>query len=420
MFALIDCNNFYASCERVFQPKLKNKPIVVLSNNDGCVIARSNEAKKLGIPMGAVAFEYKRIFEQNNINVFSSNYALYGDMSNRVMTLLRDFSPDIEIYSIDEAFLKFDGFEKWFDFNTYGNQIRYKVTKGTGIPISVGIAPTKALSKVANKIAKKFPERTQNVYVIDTEDKRIKALKWLPIGDVWGIGSQHAKRLKKINVNTAYDFTQLTEDWVKTNMSIVGLRLYKELKGIPCLELEDVQPKKNIATTRSFDKTYEDKAYIQERVSTFAVTCAEKLRKQNSNCNALMVFIHTNGFRKDLPQYGRNVVVKLPFPTNSSIDIAKYASIGLDKIYKKGYQYKKAGVIVMDITPEESKQINLFENSNEKHQPLMSIMDKINKSIGTTKVKLASQDIGRTWKMKQEKLSPRFTTRIAEIIKIKA
>jgi DNA polymerase V len=420
MFALIDCNNFYASCERVFQPKLKNKPIVVLSNNDGCVIARSNEAKKLGIPMGAVAFEYKRIFEQNNINVFSSNYALYGDMSNRVMTLLRDFSPDIEIYSIDEAFLKFDGFEKWFDFNTYGNQIRYKVTKGTGIPISVGIAPTKALSKVANKIAKKFPERTQNVYVIDTEDKRIKALKWLPIGDVWGIGSQHAKRLKKINVNTAYDFTQLTEDWVKTNMSIVGLRLYKELKGIPCLELEDVQPKKNIATTRSFDKTYEDKAYIQERVSTFAVTCAEKLRKQNSNCNALMVFIHTNGFRKDLPQYGRNVVVKLPFPTNSSIDIAKYATIGLDKIYKKGYQYKKAGVIVMDITPEESKQINLFENSNEKHQPLMSIMDKINKSIGTTKVKLASQDIGRTWKMKQEKLSPRFTTRIAEIIKIKA
>jgi DNA polymerase V len=420
MFALIDCNNFYASCERVFQPKLKNKPIVVLSNNDGCVIARSNEAKKLGIPMGAVAFEYKRIFEQNNINVFSSNYALYGDMSNRVMTLLRDFSPDIEIYSIDEAFLKFDGFEKWFDFNTYGNQIRYKVTKGTGIPISVGIAPTKALSKVANKIAKKFPERTQNVYVIDTEDKRVKALKWLPIEDVWGIGSQHAKRLKKINVNTAYDFTQLTEDWVKTNMSIVGLRLYKELKGIPCLELEDVQPKKNIATTRSFDKTYEDKAYIQERVSTFAVTCAEKLRKQSSNCNALMVFIHTNGFRKDLPQYGRNVVVKLPFPTNSSIDIAKYATIGLDKIYKKGYQYKKAGVIVMDITPEESKQINLFENSNEKHQPLMSIMDKINKSIGTTKVKLASQDIGRTWKMKQEKLSPRFTTRIAEIIKIKA
>ena len=420
MFALIDCNNFYASCERVFQPKLKNKPIVVLSNNDGCVIAISNEAKKLGIPMGTVAFEYKRIFEQNNINVFSSNYALYGDMSNRVMTLLRDFSPDIEIYSIDEAFLKFDGFEKWFDFNTYGNQIRYKVTKGTGIPISVGIAPTKALSKVANKIAKKFPERTQNVYVIDTEDKRIKALKWLPIGDVWGIGSQHAKRLKKINVNTAYDFTQLTEDWVKTNMSIVGLRLYKELKGIPCLELEDVQPKKNIATTRSFDKTYEDKAYIQERVSTFAVTCAEKLRKQSSNCNALMVFIHTNGFRKDLPQYGRNVVVKLPFPTNSSIDIAKYATIGLDKIYKKGYQYKKAGVIVMDITPEESKQINLFENSNEKHQPLMSIMDKINKSIGTTKVKLASQDIGRTWKMKQEKLSPRFTTRIAEIIKIKA
>ena len=420
MFALIDCNNFYASCERVFQPKLKNQPIVVLSNNDGCVIARSNEAKKLGIPMGAAAYEYKDIFEKSNIHVFSSNYALYGDMSNRVMTLLRDFSPDIEIYSIDEAFLKFDGFEQYFDFNEYGKEIRYKVTKGTGIPISVGIAPTKALSKVANKVAKKFPERTGNVYVIDTEEKRIKALKWLPVEDVWGIGYRHAKRLKKYSVNTAYDFSVLSEEWVKNNMSIVGLRLLKELQGIPCLDIEQPQDKKNIATTRSFDKNYSDFNYIKERVSTFAVTCAEKLRKQNSNCNALMVFIHTNGFRKDLPQYGRNVVIKLPFPSNSSIEIAKFAEIGLQKIFKEGYQYKKAGVIVMDITPEQIKQINLFENSNEKHKPIMDIVDKINRGIGRTKIKLGSQDVGRTWKMKQEKLSPRFTTRINEVISIKA
>jgi len=420
MFALIDCNNFYASCERIFQPKLKDKPIVVLSNNDGCVIARSNEAKELGIPMGAAAFEYKDIFEKNNIHVFSSNYALYGDMSNRVMTLLRDFSPDIEVYSIDEAFLKFEGFEKYFDFNEYGKEIRYKVTKGTGIPISVGIAPTKALSKVANKIAKKFPERTGNVYVIDTEEKRIKALKWLPIEDVWGIGYRHAKRLKRYAINTAYDFSVLSEEWVRKNMSVVGLRLLKELNGFPCLDIEEPQDKKNIATTRSFDKTYSDFNYIKERVSTYAVTCAEKLRNQNSNCNAVMVFIHTNGFRKDLPQYGRNVVVKLPFPTNSSIELAKFAEIGLKKIFKEGYQYKKAGVIVMDITPEQIKQINLFENSNEKHKPIMDIVDKINRGIGRTKIKLGSQDLGRTWKMKQEKLSPRFTTRIGEVISIKA
>lgn len=420
MFALIDCNNFYASCERLFQPKLKNQPIVVLSNNDGCVIARSNEAKKLGIPMGAAAHEYKQIFEQNNIHVFSSNYALYGDMSNRVMTMLRDFSPDIEIYSIDEAFLKLVGFEKYIDFNEYARQIRYKVTKGTGIPISVGIAPTKALSKVANKIAKKFPERTENAYVIDTEEKRIKALKWLPIEDVWGIGYRHAQRLRSKGINTAYAFTLLSEDWVKKNMSIVGLRLQKELKGEPCLDIDLPQSKKNIATTRSFDKNQFELEYIKERVITYAVTCAEKLRKQNSVCNALMVFIHTNGHRKDLPQYGRNIVIKLPFPSNSNIEIGHFASIGLSKIFKEGYQYKKAGVIVMDITPENIRQVNIFENSNEKHKPLMELMDKINNGIGRTKIKLASQDLERTWKMKQEKLSPRYTTRIKEVISIKA
>ncbi|MEI6185552.1 MAG: Y-family DNA polymerase, partial [Bacteroidota bacterium] len=236
MFALIDCNNFYASCERAFQPTLKNRPVVVLSNNDGCVIARSNEAKALGIPMGAPAFEYKDIFEKQNIFVCSSNYALYGDMSNRVMTILRDYSPEIEIYSIDEAFLKLTGFENHFNLNEYGKDMRYKVTKGTGIPISIGFAETKALAKVANKIAKKFPDRTGNVYVIDTEEKRIKALKWTRIGDVWGIGRKHCKRLEAINVLTAYDFTLLKDDWIQRYMSIVGLRLKRELQGIPCLD----------------------------------------------------------------------------------------------------------------------------------------------------------------------------------------
>jgi len=418
MYALIDCNNFYASCERVFQPKLENQPIVVLSNNDGCVIARSNEAKKLGVPMGAPAFEYKELFEKNNIHVFSSNYALYGDMSNRVMQMLSTYSPDVEIYSIDEAFLKFSGFEK-FNFNTIGNDMRYKVTKGTGIPISIGFAPTKALAKVANKIAKKYPEQTGSVHIIDTEEKRTKAIKWLPIADVWGIGRQHAKRLQKLNIKTAYDFTQLEDAWVQKNMSIVGLRLKKELQGISCLELESVADKQNIATTRSFDKNLNDYEPIHERVSTFAVSCAEKLRKQNTCCNALMVFVHTNRHRQDLPQYSQNIVIQLPYPTNSNIELVHFATIALQKIYKQGYGYKKAGVIVMNFSPENIEQVKLFENSNPKHKALMQTVDKINHVIGRTKIKLACQDLTKTWKMKQEKLSPCYTTRLSDIVTIK-
>src|SRR5690606_11742911 len=359
MFALVDCNNFYASCERVFNPSLNNKPVVVLSNNDGCVIARSNEAKALGIPMGAPAFEFKNVFEEKNINVFSSNYALYGDMSSRVMNLLSEFTPEIEIYSIDEAFLKFYGFE-YYNLQEIGIQMRNRVTKGTGIPISIGFAPTKALAKVANKIAKKYPEKTSSVYVIDSEEKRIKALKWLPIEDVWGIGRKHAKRLRAISINNAYQFTQLSDDWVRKNMSVVGLRLKHDLEGKPTLDFEKVAKKKMIATTRSFEGMLTNFEDVKERVSTFAVSCSEKLRRQNSQCNMLMVFLHTNGFRKDLPQYGRNIVIKTNYPTNSSFDLIKYANIGLKAIFKDNYHYKKAGVIVMGITPDNQKQYALF------------------------------------------------------------
>lgn len=418
MFALVDCNNFYASCERVFKPKLNNQPIVVLSNNDGCVIARSNEAKAFGIPMGAPAYQFKDTFAKHNIHVFSSNYALYGDMSARVMDTLATFSPDIEIYSIDEAFLKFNGFDTYFNLQEYGFNIRKTVTQNTGIPISVGFANTKSLAKVANKIAKKIPTQTNHVHSIDTEEKRIKALKWLPIEDVWGIGRQHAKRLQKLNITTAYQFTQLEEDWVKKHMSIVGVRLYNELKGIPCLDLESPASKKNIATTRSFDKNYTKIEDLSERISTFASSCAEKLRKQKSCCNALMVFVLTNYHRKDLPQYSKNIVIKLPYPTNSSITLSKYANIGLKKIFKEGFAYKKAGVIVMDFTPENAKQIMLYDNENPNHQALMHTVDKINHAIGQTKIKLASQDQKRTWKMKQEKLSPCYSTRLSDIIEV--
>ncbi len=418
MYGLVDCNNFYASCQRVFEPHLVGKPVVVLSNNDGCVIARSNEAKALGIPMGAPAFEFKKLFEDNKVHVYSSNYALYGDMSSRVMNLLTTFTPDIEIYSIDEAFLKFEGF-KYVDLYKYGLQIKRTVTRGTGIPISVGFAPTKALSKVANKIAKKYPERTNGVYVIDTDEKRIKALKWTKIEDVWGIGRKHAKRLKIKNVHNAFQFTQLHDDWVRKEMAVVGLRLKHELEGKPTLDLESPKSKKMIATTRSFEKMYTSYDELAERISTFTSSCAEKLRRQNSHCNMIMVFVHTNYFRKDLPQYSRNIIIKTDYPTNSTIDLSKYAKIGLRAIYKEGYNYKKAGVIVMGLTPNNETQLSFFDTSNPKHQPLMSTIDKLNLSYGVNKVKFGNQSLGRQWKMKQEKLSPRYTTSIKEVINIK-
>lgn len=418
MFALVDCNNFYASCERVFNPTLNNKPVVVLSNNDGCVIARSNEAKALGVPMGAPAFEYKQLFNKHDITVFSSNYALYGDMSARVMTLLATYTPEIEIYSIDEAFLKFKGFD-YYNLHTIGMSMCKQVVKATGIPISIGVAPSKALAKVANRIAKKFAERTNGVYVIDTEEKRLKALKWLKIEDVWGIGKQHTKRLKYHKVYTAFHFTELTDQWVRKNMSVVGLRLKHDLEGKPTLDLENPANKKMIATTRSFEKMYTTFTDIKERIATYAIACAEKLRKQDSHCNKIMVFLHTNGFRKDLPQYGRNIVINTQYPTNSSIEINKYAILALKAIYREGYHYKKAGVIVMGLTPATVKQLSLFSNGNPKHPAIMQIVDRLNKAYGNNKVKFASQSLGRQWKMKQEKLSPRYTTNLQDIITVK-
>lgn len=420
MFALMDCNNFYASCERVFRPDLVGKPIVVLSNNDGCVIARSNEAKAAGVPMGAPAYQHKELFEKNNINVFSANFALYGDMSRRVMEVVGDYAPEMEIYSIDEAFLKLAGLENHTDLRAYCSQMRQKVLQWTGIPISVGIAPTKSLSKAANKIAKKFQQRTGGVHYIETEELRVKALKWLPVEDVWGIGRQHSKRLKARNINTAYDFTLLDDAWIKKYMTVAGLRLKKDLKGIPVFDMEPEQPKQSIATTRTFESNYSDPAQIRERVVTFAVSCSEKLRSQKCCCNSLMVFLHTNWHRRDLPQYMRNIVIQLPYPTNSAIELAEFAVKAFEKIYRSGYQYKKAGVVVMDFTPEDLPQLALFDNSDPRHIPLMAAMDVLNKSFGRRMVKLASQDPKREWKMRQERLSPRYTTKLSEIITVNA
>ena len=288
MFALVDCNNFYASCERVFNPKLDKKPMVILSNNDGCVISRSNEAKALGIPMGAPAFKYDPIFKKNKVHVFSSNFPLYGDMSNRVMNILSKYTPNIEIYSIDEAFLEFKGFEN-YNLEDYGKEIRKIILKWTGIPVSIGFAPTKALAKVANRISKKFNNKTGGVYVINSKEKKDKALKWLKIEDVWGIGFKHAARLKSHKINKAYDFTMLPDDWVRKQMSVVGLRLKKELEGESVLSLEESRsPKKAIATTRSFEKNITHFEDLKERVSTFSICCSEKLRNQKVTVTLFM------------------------------------------------------------------------------------------------------------------------------------
>lgn len=418
MYALVDCNNFYASCERAFNPNLRHKPIAILSNNDGCVISRSDEAKVIGLPMGAPVFKWERFCKENNILIFSSNYPLYGDMSSRVMSILEQFTPDVEVYSIDEAFLEFKGFEN-YDFNDYGNQIRTRILKWTGIPTCVGVAPTKALSKVANKIARKFPQQTKGVYVIDSEEKRIKALKWIKIEDVWGIGRRLTKRLKAKGCNTAFDFVQLSDDWVLKNFSITEWKLKKDLEGIPTLLLDEVKTKQAIATTRSFEYTFSDIDNIKERISTFANICAEKLRKQGSSCHIIYVLLSSDRYKKDLEQHRANKLVSLAFPTDSSLIITEQAVKAVTSIFKSGVKYKRAGVIVMGLVPTNNYQLQIFENEDPKHKPLMKAIDNLNIKYASYKVKLANQDLKRTWKMRQEKLSPRFTTNINDIITVK-
>jgi len=418
MLALVDCNNFYASCERVFDPNLRNKPVAILSNNDGCVISRSDEAKAIGLPMGAPAFKYKQFFKKHNIYVRSSNYPLYGDMSARVMSILNQFTPDVEIYSIDEAFLQFKGFEN-YDLPSYGNIIRQRILKWTGIPTSVGIAPTKSLAKVANKIARKYPKQTNGVYVIDSDKKRIKALKWIKIEDVWGIGRSLQKQLKIKNVKTGYDFIQLPDEWIRKNFSIIEWKLKKELEGTLSFKLEAPKSKQSIATTRSFETTFSDIDNIKERISTFATSCAEKLRKQNSSCYIIHVLLRSDWHKKDLPQHRTSKSVILSYPTDSTLAISKAAVQAVTSIFKSGIKYKRAGVIITGLVPTNNHQLNLFNNENPKHKPLMQVLDSLNTKYGDYKIKLANQDLKQTWKMRQEHLSPRYTTKINEIIHIK-
>ena len=417
MFALIDCNNFYVSCERVFNPSLNGRPVIVLSNNDGCAISRSDEAKKLGIPMGAPIFKYKSLIKKYNIVVLSSNYPLYADMSHRVMNIVSEFTPDIEIYSIDEAFLMFSGYDN-IDLFTHASLMRNRILKWTGIPTSVGIAPTKSLAKLSNKIARKYPVQTKDVYILDTEYKRLKSLRHFKLNNIWGIGKRLTRRLELVGCKNAFDFVNLPEKWVKSNLSIVELKIQQELKGIANLNLESFTSKKSIATTRSFDNPVSDLYKLKERVSTFALSCAEKLRRQNSISNIMIVFIRSNFFRKDLKQHSCSRVVTLPYSTNSSFVLNNYALKAIEEMFEPNISYKKAGVIVTSLLPSDNYQLGIFENEDYRHKPLMKIIDRINLRYGD-KIKLANQDLTKKWKMKQEFLSPSYTTKISDIIKIK-
>jgi DNA polymerase V len=422
MYALVDCNNFYASCERVFQPHLIGKPIVILSNNDGCIISRSDEVKALGIPMGGPEFKVREELKQKNVHVFSSNYALYGDLSNRVMKILEGFTPNLEIYSIDEAFLNFDGI-LIDDYHDNGIQIKKRIQKWVGIPVCIGYAPTKALSKVANRIAKKFQERTHGIYVIDTDEKRIKALKWTKIEDVWGIGFRLRKKMMAHNILTAYDFTKPQhEAWIKKEMGVIGMRLKYELEGNSVLDLEPIrEQKKSIATTRSFPKQISEFDDLRERVATFAAVCAEKLRKQNSCCQTIIVMLVIDKHKYESQKYYFNKAITLPFATNSTITISNAAISILKELYigNEGIKFKKAGVIVTELIDENKKQFQLFEEENPKHLALMKAMDYLNTKIGDRKVKLGTQNLSLTWNMNQNHLSPRYTTKFKEILEIK-
>lgn len=415
MIALADCNNFYASCERVFNPTLKNKPVVVLSNNDGCIIARSNESKQLGIKMGEPVFKAREIIEKHNVNVFSTNFALYGDMSKRVMTLLASLSPEIEIYSIDEAFMNLAGIKKCFEI---GLHMRDTVKKHTGIPISIGIASTKTLAKVANHCAKRFTKK--GVYVLKRKDHISEILKSMPVSKLWGVGSRYSRMLRSYGVDNAHEFVSLDEKWVLEKMTVMGLRIQRELKGESCISMDiNPSPKKNICTSRSFGTKVRDFQSLKESISSHAARCAEKLRSEKGCARYVSVVIKTNPF-SDSDYYCGYKSSSFDVPTNDTLDIINAAENILRSIYKKGLEYKKSGVIVGDIIPQNQVQLNLFDMDEKriKRKKLDSTVDIINQAMGRSTIHIGSQGISKNWQLKREKLSPCYTTKWDDLLTI--
>jgi len=419
MYALVDCNNFYCSCERVFNPTLENRPVIVLSNNDGCAIARSEEAKALGIVMGTPLFMIQDLIQKKDIAVFSSNYTLYGDLSERVMNTIGSFVPRMEMYSIDEAFLDFHDMS-YTDLLQLGITMKSTVKQNIGIPVTIGIAPTKTLAKMANRYAKK---KRKEVGVFWAANKELihEMLLYTQVGDIWGIGQQYTLFLKRHGIHTAFDLSKAPEEWIRVNMSVVGQRLLNELNGIPSIEWEFETPaKKNICTSRSFGNLLTDKNIIKEAICNHAAACALKLRKQKSCCRIVHVFINTNPHKTEEAQYSRSINVEPETATNNSSEIIKHASKGFDIIFKEGYRYMKCGVIVNDLIPEDEIQHSMFDCANRpKDKIIMNALDSINKSLGKEIVRFAVQGFEKKFRLKSEWLSPSYTTNINHILKVK-
>jgi DNA polymerase V len=421
LFGLADCNNFFVSCERVFRPDLNGKPVIVLSNNDGCVISRSNEAKSLGIKMGIPLFQIRKEIEKYDISIFSSNYMLYGDMSRRVMSLLSCYTPKLDQYSIDEAFLDFSDMGDTDQLHKYGQEIVKIVGKGTGIPISLGIAPTRTLAKVASKFAKKY-KGYHGCCIIDTDEKRKKALELFEVGDVFGIGRKMKEHLSKYGVRTAADFTRLDGEWVRSVFSITGYRTWRELHGEACISLDELPAKKSICVSRSFaNEGITDRRQLEEAVANFASDCARKLREQKSLCQQMTVFAFTSRFRTDQPQDFINHNIRLEISTNDSSEIIKRAIEGLRANYRNGnFAYKKAGVILWDIISDSNVQGNLFDTRDRsKISALQHTIDNINRRDGLGTVRNAIQGNDLRKNIKREHLSRQYTTNFDEIMTIK-
>ena len=393
MYGIVDCDNCYVSCERVFRPDLNSKPVVVLSNNDGCVVARSNEAKRMGIKAGMPYYQLAEQFPNQDIAVFSSNYELYGELTGRVVEIIRKESPAYFRYSIDECFVYFNGIGQ-LDLKDWGEKLHKRIKRSVGMPTSIGIAPNKTLAKMAGHFAKKY-QGYHHCCLIDNDEKRVKALKIFPISEVWGIGRRYATRLQTMGVKTAFDFAECNLSWVRaTFKNIVIERTWRELNSEDCIPNEELAKKKSICMSRSFNDMITDLDGLRTHVSNFAARCAEKLRRQRTVASIVGVFLHTNAFREDLPQYWNFQEMRLITPTNSSITIVEAANNVLRKVYRQDYHYKKAGVIVMGIAPNAPIQQDFFDitaEQIEKLRRLDAVVDHINKVNGTEFIVLGSQ-----------------------------
>jgi len=413
IFALVDCNNFYASCERVFNPALEGRPVVVLSNNDGCIIARSEEAKELGIRMGTPLFKAQQVIRAHGIHVFSSNYDLYGDMSGRVMRTLGEFTPEVEVYSIDEAFLNLTG-HAGGDLTDLGRTIRSIVRQWTGIPVSIGIAPTKALAKVANHFVKKT-RWAEGVFDITSRTDLDDLLLHVPIEDVWGIGWRLSKMLKGRGLRSALDFRNMPAGWVRKTMGVTGLRLHQELHGIPCFTLESAPaPRRAVTVSRSFSRPIETLAELGEAIATFTSAAARKLRHRNLAARGIVVYIDTSRYGGE--RYFRSHFQELPVGTDDTPELLDMALRELRTIFLEGYRYKRAGVVMTDLIPVTQVQTELFDGRDrERSRVLMGIMDEANRRMGAETIRYAATGGERSWKGRSARRSPRYTTRWDEI-----